>query len=148
MTLTEKIADDLKKALKTGNKDTLAVLRMIKSSMKNREIEKKAELTDDDVQTLLLSYAKRSKESIEQFSRAGRPDLAEKEEKELSVVRSYLPAQLGEEEVRKIINDVIRDEGAAGAKDLGKVMKASIARMKGQAESKMISAIVKEMLEA
>jgi len=148
MSLAGKIADDFKQALKGGNKNTVAVLRMIRSSMKNREIEKRAPLTDEDVQAELLSFAKRSKESIEQFSRAGRPDLVEKEEMELSVVRSYLPAQLSEEEVRKIINDVIREEGASGVKELGKVMKASMARLKGQAEGKMISTIVKEILEA
>lgn len=148
MSVSEKIADDFKIALKTGDKNKLSVLRMIKSAMKNLEIEKKAPLTDEDTQAVLMLFAKRARESIEQFSKAGRTDLVEKEESELSIIQEYLPKQLGEEEIRKIIKDIINEEGAAGPKDLGKVMKPVMARLKGQAEGKLISNIVKEVLEA
>lgn len=148
MSVSEKIADDFKIALKTGDKNKLSVLRMIKSAMKNLEIEKKAPLTDEDTQAVLMSFAKRARESIEQFAKAGRTDLVEKEESELLVIQEYLPKQLGEEEIRKIIRDIISEEGVSGPKDLGKVMKPVMARLKGQAEGKLISNIVKEVLEA
>jgi uncharacterized protein YqeY len=95
-----------------------------------------------------MSFVKRAKDSIEQFSNAGRTDLAEKEEKELSVVQDYLPKQLGEDDIRKIVGDVISQENVSGPQAMGKVMKASMAKLKGQADGKLVNNIVKEMLEA
>jgi len=148
MTVSEKIAADYKEALKAGDKNRVSVLRMIKSSMKYKEIEKKAPLTDEEVQAILMSSVKRAKESIEQFSKAGREDLAGKEKEEMLVVQDYLPKQLGEDDVRQILKEVIAEEGASGPKDTGKVMKSAMARLKGQADGKLVSKIVKELLEA
>jgi uncharacterized protein YqeY len=148
MSISKKISDDLTKALKSGDRTRLSVLRMIKSSMKNREIEKKGALTEEEAQAILMSFVKRAKDSIEQFSNAGRTDLAEKEEKELSVVQDYLPKQLGEDDIRKIVGDVISQENVSGPQAMGKVMKASMAKLKGQADGKLVNNIVKEMLEA
>jgi uncharacterized protein YqeY len=121
---------------------------MIKSSIKNREIEKKASLTDDDMQAILKSFVKRTKESIEQFSKAGRTERVEKEKEELSVVEEYLPKQLGEADLKKTVEDVINELGASGPKDFGTVMKTAMARLKGQADGRRVNHIVKEMLEA
>jgi len=147
MSLSEKIADDFKVALKTGDKDRVSVLRLIKSTMKNKEIEKKTALTDEEIQAILRSFVKRGKESIEQFSKAGRSDLVEKEKKELSLIQDYLPRQLNEDEVKKVVSDIINEQGLSGPKDLGKAMKAAMARLRGQADGKLLNNIVKEMLE-
>lgn len=147
MSLNERITEDLKNALKAGDKDKLSILRMIKSSIKYQEIEKKAPLGDDDISAILRTYVKRAKESIEQYSGAGRADLADKEEKELAIVQSYLPDQLDENELRQIIRETISETGASGLKDMGKVMKAVMARAKGQADGKMANILVKEALE-
>ena len=148
MSVSEKISADYKEALKAGDKNRVSVLRMIKSSMKYKEIEKKAPLTDEEVQAILMSSVKRAKESIEQFSKAGREDLVSKEKEEMLVVQEYLPKQLGEDDVKKIVKDLISEEGASGAKDTGKVMKSAMARLKGQADGKLVSKSVKELLEA
>jgi uncharacterized protein YqeY len=148
VSISEKIAEDLTKALKSGDKNRVSVLRMIKSSMKNREIEKRADLTDEEGQAILMLFVKRAKDSIDQFSKAGRTDLAEKEEKELLVVQDYLPKQLGEDDIRKIIKEVISQENVSGPQAMGKVMKASMVKLKGQADGKLVNTIVKEMLEA
>lgn len=148
MTIADKIAADFKEALKSVDKIKISVLRMIKSAMKNREIEKGGPLNDDDIHAILRSYEKRSKESIEQFSKGGRTDLVEKEHGELLVVQRYLPQQLGEEELRRTIQDVLYEVGAAGPRDMGKAMKAVMAKVKGRADGKLVHTIVKEMLEA
>lgn len=148
MSVSEKIAVDFKDALKAGDKNKVSVLRMLKASMKNKEIEKRSPLTDEEVQAILMSFVKRSKESIEQFSKAGRSDLVEKEQLEMLVVQDYLPQQLGEDELRRIVREVIAEEKASGPKDIGKAMKAVMARVKGQADGKLVSAIVKDTLEA
>ncbi len=147
MSLIESISNDLNTALKSGQKGRVLILRMIKSAIKNMEIEKGDPLNDDEVSGVLRTYAKRAKESIEQFSGAGRTELAEKEKEELAVIQDYLPKQLGEDELRGMIKDIISEEGAAGLKDMGKIMKGLMARAKGQVDGKLANNIVKEMLE-
>src|SRR4030066_1128682 len=102
MSLAETLSEDLKKALKSGQKDVLSVIRMIKAAVKNKEIEKGSLLSDEEIHGVLMSLARQRKESEEQFSLCGRQDLAEKETRELAVVQSYLPKQLTEEEINKI----------------------------------------------
>ena len=148
MSISEKIADDLKEALKAGDKSKLSVLRLVKSAMKNKEIEKRASLTDEDVYAILRSFVKRSRESIGQFSKAGRTELVEKEKEELSIVQGYLPEQLEEDELRKIIKAIVEEAGASGPGDMGKVMKSVMAKLKGQADGRLVNTIVREMLEA
>ncbi|HDH00345.1 MAG TPA: GatB/YqeY domain-containing protein [Nitrospirae bacterium] len=147
MSISEKIADDLKEALKAGDKSKLSVLRLVKSAMKNKEIEKRASLTDEDVYAILRSFVKRSRESIGQFSKAGRTELVEKEKEELSILQGYLPEQLEEDDLRKIIKDIIEEAGASGPGDMGKVMKSVMAKVKGQADGRLVNRIVGEMLE-
>jgi len=143
----EKLSDDYKEALKAGDKSRVSILRMIKAAVKNKEIEKGSSLSDDEVYAVLRSFVKRAGESIEQFSKAGRSDLAEKEKEELSIMQGYLPRQLGEDEIRKLVKEVISETGASGTKDMGKVMKAVMAKTKGQADGKLVNTIVKETLE-
>jgi uncharacterized protein YqeY len=148
MSLSGKIEKDLKESLKSGDKNRLSILRMVKSAVKNKEIEKGDPLTDEDIQAVFRSFSKKAGESIEQFSRAGRDELAEKEKAELAVLQEYLPKQLGEEDIRKAVRDVIDETGAAGVKDMGRVMKAVMSKLKGQADGRLVNNLVKETLEA
>ncbi|MBI4848134.1 MAG: GatB/YqeY domain-containing protein [Nitrospirae bacterium] len=148
MPLSEKIASDYKDALKSGDKDKVSILRMIKAAIKNREIDKGGPLDDDEISGILRTFVKRANESIEQFSKAGRTDIADKERSELVIIQDYLPKQLGEDEIKTIVKDAIAETGAAGAKDMGKVMKAVMAKTKGQADGKLVNNLVKELLGA
>jgi hypothetical protein len=144
---SEKLSDDYKDALRAGDKSRVSILRMIKAAVKNREIEKGSLLSDDEIYAVFRSFVKRANESIEQFSNAGRMDLAEKEKEELSIMQGYLPQQPGEDEIRKLVKEIIIETGATGPKEMGKVMKAVMAKTKGQVDGKLVSNLVKEMLE-
>lgn len=148
MSVGSKIADDLKEAMKSGDKVRVSVLRMIRSEIKNREIDKGEALSDDDIMAVVRSFSKKAKDSIEQFSAAGRTDLSDKEEKELAVIESYLPAQLSDEDLKTLIKDVIAETGAGSMRDMGKVMKAVMAKAQGQADGKTVNSLVKEVLGA
>jgi len=147
MSLIETISNDLVRSLKAGDKGRLLILRMVKSAIKNAEIEKGGPLNDDEVSAVLRTFAKRAKDSIEQFSGAGREELAAKEREELAVIEEYLPKQFGEDDLRIMIKDIIREQGAVGIKDMGKIMKALMIKAKGQFDGKAANNIVKEMLE-
>ena len=146
MHLSERLSEDLKKTLKAGEKDALSVIRMIKAAVKNKEIEKGTPLGDEEINGVLLSLARQRKESIEQFSKANRQDLVEKETRELSIIKSYMPRQLTEEELKVIIEDAIKEIGAGSQKDTGKVMKFVMAKVKGQVDGKLVSELVKNLL--
>ena len=146
MHLSERLSEDLKKTLKAGEKDALSVIRMIKAAVKNKEIEKGTPLGDEEINGVLLSLARQRKESIEQFSKANRQDLVEKETSELSIIKSYMPRQLTEEELKAIIEDAIKEIGAGSQKDTGKVMKFVMAKVKGQVDGKLVSELVKNLL--
>lgn len=146
MHLSERLSEDLKKTLKAGEKDALSVIRMIKAAIKNKEIEKGTPLGDEEINGVLLSLARQRKESIEQFSKANRQDLVEKETRELSIIKSYMPRQLTEEELKVIIEDAIKEIGAGSQKDTGKVMKFVMAKVKGQVDGKLVSELVKNLL--
>ena len=146
MHLSERLSEDLKKTLKAGEKDALSVIRMIKAAIKNKEIEKGTPLGDEEINGVLLSLARQRKESIEQFSKGNRQDLVEKETRELSIIKSYMPRQLTEEELKAIIEDVIKEIGAGSQKDTGKVMKFVIAKVKVQVDGKIVSELVKNLL--
>ena len=146
MHLSERLSEDLKRTLKAGEKDALSVIRMIKAAVKNKEIEKGTPLGDEEINGVLLSLARQRKESIEQFSKANRQDLVEKETRELSIIKSYMPRQLTEEELKVIIEDAIKEIGAGSQKDTGKVMKFVMAKVKGQVDGKLVSELVKNLL--
>lgn len=131
---------------KDGNR--VSVLRFLLSAIKNREIEKREPLTDDEVLSEITSSAKRRRESIEAFREGDRMDLVEKEEGELAVLQEYLPAQLSPEEVRRVVREVVEAVGASSAGDLGKVMKEVMPRLRGQADGKLVNEIVREVLSS
>ena len=147
MPLLQKLDDDLKVAMKASESLKVSVLRMAKAALKYRQIEKGEVLSDEDILSVLSGLSKQRRESIEQFSKGGREDLAEKERQELSILQWYLPQQLTQEEIDHIIVEAIRESSAGGIKDMGKVMRLIMPRMKGTADGKVVSQRVKDILE-
>jgi uncharacterized protein YqeY len=147
MSFLQKFDDDLKAALKASDSLKVSVLRMAKAALKYRQIEKREELAEEDILSVLSTLSKQRKESIEQFSRGGREDLAEKERQELSILQSYLPKQLTKEELDVIIIDTIKESSAEGIKDIGKVMRLIMPRVKGLVDGKVVNQRVKDLLE-
>jgi uncharacterized protein YqeY len=147
MSLLQKIDDDLKTAMKASDKVKVSVLRMAKTALKNKEIEKKDALSEDDIRSVFSSLSKRSKESIEQFAKGGREDLADKERQELSVLQTYLPQELTQEELDSIIAEAIRESSAESLKDIGNVMRLVMPRVRGAADGKVVNQRVRALLE-
>ena len=149
MFLQEKLTQDIKDAMKSGNAEKLGVLRMLNAALHNRAIEKgkDAVLTDEEIIEVLRREAKKRKESVEAFNKGGRPELAEKERAELALIEAYLPKQMLREEVVVVVEKVIVTlRQAQGDVVFNNVMKAVMQELKGKADGKMISEIVKEKL--
>jgi hypothetical protein len=146
--LRDKINADLTAAMKAKDSLRLSVLRMVKTAIRNKEIDLRTELEDDPAFQVLSTLIKQRKESIEQFTRGGRIDLAEKETAEIKIIEEYLPAGVSAEEIEKIVDDVVRETGASSAKDLGMVMKNCMARFAGKiVDGKLVNAAVRRRLE-
>jgi uncharacterized protein YqeY len=152
MSLKERIGEDMKAAMKAGDKERVGVLRMLRAKVLEAEVaarEKQGrdhQATDDEVIGAVSSYAKQRKDSIEAFRSAGREDLALREEAELEIVREYLPRPLGAEEIRAIVAQAIEEAGAKSAKDMGAVMKLVMPRVRGGADGKQVQEIVRALL--
>lgn len=152
MTLKEKLLDDLKAAMKAQDQRRLGVLRMIKAKVLEAEVAQRAsqgvdfQLPDADVLRVLAAYAKQRREAIDAFRSGGRADLAAGEEQELAIVEAYLPAAMGEEDVRAIVREAIAAVGATSPKELGAVMKAAMPRLQGAADGKIVNRIAQELL--
>ena len=144
--LRDRLNEEMKQAMKARDEIRLSVIRLIRSSVKNREIESRHELNDGEITEVVSTLVKQRRESIRMFGEAGRTDLVEKEEKELSVLLAYLPQQLSREEVEALVVQAIADSGAQGPKDMGKVMKAIMPHVTGRADGSLVSAVVKEKL--
>ena len=147
MSLLQKFDDELKVAIKTSDKLKVSVLRMAKATLKNRQIEKRGELSEDEILSVISMLSKQRRESIEQFSKGGRDDLADKERHELEILQSYMPSQLTPEELDRIIVETIKESSAQDIKDIGKVMRLFMPRVKGAADGKVVNQRVKELLE-
>ncbi len=149
MTLPERINQDLTAAMKAQDADRLSVLRMVKAALKNREIEKMSPLDDAEATKVMQSLVKQRRDSIEQYTQGGRPELAAKEAAEITVIEAYLPAALDEATLARIVEETLGEIGAQSAKDLGRAMKAVMAKLTGQAvDGKIVSQLVKSKLEA
>lgn len=146
MNLLERLESDMIKAAKARDSERLGAIRFVRSRTKNRQIELKRELKDEDVVEVLSRIAKQHRESIEQFQEGGRDELVKHERRQLSVVEEYLPAQLGEQELLEILSGVIEETGAAGPRDIGMVMKTIMPRVKGRADGKIVKALVQSGL--
>ena len=150
MSLKRKIIEDLKSAMKAGDAQKRDTLRYLDSMVKNVEIEKKKKeegLSDEEVQEVIARAVKQRKDSITQFETGGRPELAEKEQKEIEILMVYMPEQMGEDDVRKIVKEVIVETGASGMASIGKVMGPAMANLNGQADGNVVKRIVEEELK-
>ena len=149
MGLRETISNDMKEAMKAKDAAKLSALRMVQSAFKNREIELRPEpVNEDELQAVLKKLVKQRRESIEQYQAANRQDLVDAETTELKLLEAYLPAQMSREKVEEIVGKVIADIGAKSPKDMGAVIKETIARSGGAADNKTISEIAKAKLSS
>ena len=147
MSLSKQIVADLTTAMKAQDAAKTSTLRMVKAAMMNRQIEKGSELDDDDTQKLLRSLVKQRRDSIEQYQKAGRQELVDKEQAEINVIETYLPKAASQEEIEQVVAAVIAETGASSMKDMGKVMKAAQAALAGKnADGRVVSEVVKAKL--
>ncbi len=148
MSLKDKIISDLTTAMKAKDANRLSVLRMVKANIMNRQIEKGADLTDEEITKALQSLVKQRKDSIDQYEKAGRTELAQKEQTELVVLEEYLPQAASKEEIEQAVTDAISETGASSIKEMGAVMKAAQAKLAGKAaDGKLVSETVKMKLQ-
>ncbi len=150
--LSQRITTDMKAAMKAGEKERVGTLRMLRARLQETEVQRRGkegrdyELTDDEALQVVSSYAKQRRESIASYREGGRDDLADKEARELELIQAYLPAQLGEAQIRELAQAAIDESGASSAKEIGAVMRVLMPRVKGQADGKLVNTIVRELL--
>jgi len=146
MSLSERIEKDYVTAFKAKKTDEVAVLRMLKAAVKNKQVELRHELADNEILDVVAKQVKQRQESIDQFRAAGRIDLAEIEERELLILRAYLPTALSPAQLEEAVNATIQTLGASGMKDMGKVMNAILGEHAGRVDGKELSALVRAKL--
>ena len=147
MSLRDRLTEDLKLAMKSRDQLRMDVIRMIKAAILNKEVELKKDLDDAEMSRIMTTLIKQRRESVEQFEKAQRTELADKERKEISIIESYLPQPLSLQELEEVITSVLKETGARSLKDMGVVMKAVMARLVAQAvDGKQISDLVRAKL--
>lgn len=150
MSLKEQLTEDMKQAMKAkeAGKLRLSVIRMVRSAIKNVEIDSKKELNEEEVQAIVAKEVKMRRDSIDEFEKANRHDLVEQLEQEIAVLMPYLPQQLTEAEIRDLVSEAIASSGAASPKEMGKVMAVLMPKVKGRADGKLVNTIVRELLNS
>ncbi len=147
MSLNQKIVADLTASMKAQDTPRTSTLRMVKAAMMNRQIEKGSELDDEDMSKLLRSLVKQRRDSVEQYEKAARQDLADKEKAEIGIIEAYLPQAASQEEIERAVATAIAETGASSMKDMGQVMKATQSQLAGKnADGRVVSEIVKAKL--
>ncbi|HID55258.1 TPA: GatB/YqeY domain-containing protein [Candidatus Poribacteria bacterium] len=147
MTLKERLLGDLKRAMKEKDRSALNAIRMITNDIKNREIELRRELDDGEIAQLISAQVRKREEAIEQFRKGNRMDLVEEESRQVELLKSYLPKPLSQEELSKMIDEAIEEAGAKSPKDLGKVMRLIMPKVRGRADGKLVNQMVRRKLE-
>mgnify|MGYP001297365978 FL=1 len=149
MSIKDLLTEDMKQAMKDkeSGKLRLSVIRMARANIKNIEIDEKRELNDDEVLAVLMKEVKMRQDSLEEFTKAGREELSEQAKQEIAILRKYLPEQLSDEELKALVVEAVAATGAAGPKDMGKVMAALMPKTKGRADGKRINTMVRELLK-
>jgi uncharacterized protein YqeY len=148
MSLKERITTDMTAAMKDRSAARLSTLRMVKAAVQNREIERGGELSDEELTKVLQSLVKQRRDSVEQYEKAGRAELAEKERAEIAVIEEYLPRAASREEIERAVEEAVAETGASSMKEMGAVMKAALARLAGRnADGKTVSEVVKSKLQ-
>jgi hypothetical protein len=151
LTISERITQDITAAMKARAEHRLSTLRMVKSALKNKEIDKRAPLDDQEAMAVLNTLIKQRKDSIEQFTKGGRKDLADKEAAEITMIEDYLPKAAGEEEITNVVRSTISEMGSPKMKDMGAVMKNSMAKFAAsgtRVDGKIVSETVKKLLSS
>lgn len=148
MGIRDQMQADLAVAMRQGDTETRGTLRLLFAAIKQVEIDQQTELDDDGVQSVLKKQARQRHESIRDAETAGRPDLIEEEQKELEIIEGYLPAMMTTEEIRPVAQEVIEQVGASGMQDMGKVMKVLMPRLKDKADGRVVSDVVRTLLQA
>jgi uncharacterized protein len=148
MSVKDRLNEDMKQAMrdKEAGKLRLSVIRMVRASIKNGEIDRQKDFNDEEVLDVLTKEVKMRRDALEEFKQANRPDLVATLEQEIVILLQYLPEQLGEQEVRALVAEAVAATGAANAKDMGKVMAALMPKVKGRADGKLVNTLVKQML--
>jgi hypothetical protein len=150
MSVKDRLSEDMKQAMKDkeAGKIRLSVIRMVRANIKNVEIDRQKELSEDEVLDVLAKEVKMRRDAMEEFKKGNRPDLVENLEQEIVILMQYLPQQLGEAEVRALVAEAVAQTGAVTGKDMGKVMAVLMPKVKGRADGKLVNTIVKEMLNS
>jgi len=146
MGLSDKVGQDLLAAMKAGESLKLSVVRLLRTRLKETQIEKRRELSDEEFYKVVMSEVAKRREAIELFEKGGRPDLASRELNEIAILETYLPPKLTEDEIKTIVSEAIKESGATQPGDLGKVMKLVMPKVTGRAEGSLVSRIVKDLL--
>ncbi|MBS1116321.1 MAG: uncharacterized protein H6Q87_705 [candidate division NC10 bacterium] len=146
MDLKAQLTEDLKSALRSGDKLRTSVIRLLTALIKNREVEKRGPLTDAEALQAVSASCKQRQEAIEQYRQGGRQDLVDKETAELAILQSYLPAALSPDELQTLVQEAIRNSQASSPREMGKVMALLIPKVTGRADGKVVSTLVREML--
>ncbi|MFC4305578.1 GatB/YqeY domain-containing protein [Cohnella boryungensis] len=147
MTLADRLNDDMKQAMKSGEKFRLQTIRMVRSSIKNQEIELRRPLDENETLNILSRELKQRRDSLQDFERGGREDLVSNVKAEIEIISEYLPRQLTEEEIKAIVVQTMQETGASSKADLGKLMGALMPKVKGVADGKLVNAIVQQSLQ-
>ncbi|TFH02747.1 MAG: GatB/YqeY domain-containing protein [Calditrichales bacterium] len=148
MSIEERLLEDMKRAMKTGDKIALSTIRMVRSQIKKVSIDKREALTEEESAQVLQKEAKKRHEAIDLFKQGNRQDLVDKEQSELEIISRYLPEQLSEKDLEIIVKEVVDSLGVSGEKDMGRVMGALMPKVKGKADGKLVQQKVKEYLAA
>ncbi|MFD0672073.1 GatB/YqeY domain-containing protein [Cohnella sp. GCM10027633] len=147
MNLAERLNEDMKQAMKDGNKFRLSTIRLVRAAIKNQEIELRRPLDDNETLSILSRELKQRRESLLEFKNAGREDLVSNVSAEIEIISEYLPRQLDEEEVKAIVVQTMQETGASSKADMGKLMGALMPKVKGLADGKVVNGIVQQLLQ-
>lgn len=146
MSIQERLVEDLKLAMKAGDRIKIDTIRLLRANLKDAEIAQMRKLSDEDAVKVLMNAAKKRKEAVEAYRAGAREDLATKEQHEFEIISVYLPQQMTEAEIETVVRQVITSSGAAGIKDLGKVMSEAMKELRGKADGKLVQQVVRNLL--
>lgn len=146
MSLNDKLVADMKEAMKEKDKVRLATIRMVRAAQKEAEIDRHKDLNDEELMEIIVRQVKMRKDALPEYEKANRAETVQQLQEELKVLQGYLPEQLSEDDIRNLIREAIKNTGASGPQDMGKVMKDLMPGLKGKADGKLINQLVKEML--
>ncbi|MBM7614654.1 GatB/YqeY domain-containing protein [Alkaliphilus hydrothermalis] len=148
MSLKDQLTNDLKEAMKSKDQLRKNVITMVRADIKQVEVDKRVELVNEDIIDIIAKQVKQRRDSLEEFTKGGREDLAEQAQQEVNILLTYLPKQMSEEEIVKLVSETIQEVGANSMKDMGKVMAAIVPKTKGKADGKLVNEIVKKYLQS